>query len=191
MNKITKGAIAGGIGVALLLGGGGTLAYWTDQEDVGANATITAGNLDIAPAATPAPAWTVSNGSVTNAPVANIAAFRMVPGDVLTYTATYTVTATGNNIRAQASLGSHSIAAASGSAADTALAGRLTDTTVITVNGGAPTVTLSAGTHTVVVTATISWPFGNATSPTADNPAKQGAVNLSNFNVVITQVQPS
>ena len=34
MNKTTKGALAGGAAAVLLMGGVGTLAYWTADEDV-------------------------------------------------------------------------------------------------------------------------------------------------------------
>lgn len=200
MNKIAKGAIAGGVGVALLLGGAGTLAYWTDSIAVGSNATITAGNLTVA-ATSPTPAddgWTVTNGSlVVPAVISDIASFRAVPGDVLKFKKTLSVTATGNNIRAQVATGTGAITAATPvTAANTALASRLTASTSYTVNGSAGSgVTLNAGTHPVVVEVTITWPFGGpvapgATSPALDNPAKLGAVTLNNFNVVVNQVQP-
>ncbi|GAA2241352.1 hypothetical protein GCM10010401_12640 [Rarobacter faecitabidus] len=190
MNKITKGAIAGGIGVALLLGGAGTLAYWNDQAAIGSNATITAGTLTVQQAASPAPAWTVSNGTVTNAVVSNIASFRAVPGDVLRYTATYTITGTGDNLRATAGLGNGAIAAATPvTAQNTALADRLGASATVLINGSTTWTMPSPGTHTVTVTATITWPFAGDPT-TEDNPAKTGAVTLSNFNLTVQQVQP-
>lgn len=194
MNKMTKGAIAGGIGVALLLGGAGTLAYWNDSASLSAPGTITAGNLAIAAPAT-APAsdgWKVTNGTISNQTVADISTFKIVPGDSLTYTKTLNVTATGNNIRAKVTLGTNAISGATTAAADTALAARLTASASYTVNGtaGASYTIPSAGTYPVVVTVTINWPFGVTGSPTNDNPAKLGVVDLTDFNVVVTQVQP-
>lgn len=46
MKKLTKGTIAAGVGVALLLGGGTTLAYWNDSVNM-AGSTIQAGNLQL------------------------------------------------------------------------------------------------------------------------------------------------
>ena len=37
MQKTTKGALALGTGVALLLGGAGTFAYWSGTADLGSN----------------------------------------------------------------------------------------------------------------------------------------------------------
>ncbi|MBY6682754.1 alternate-type signal peptide domain-containing protein [Rhodococcus sp. BP-316] len=98
MNKATKGAMAAGAAALLLLGGAGSFALWQDSESVD-GATITAGNLDISPL--DAGVWTdVSPGPVNSGLIPDIAAFRMVPGDVLEYTASYTVTAEGENLRA-------------------------------------------------------------------------------------------
>ncbi len=183
MNKLAKGALAGGLGIALLLGGGATLAYWNDSVPV-SGATITAGSLDVAPTGTPA--WTVTNGSVVNKPITDIATFRMVPGDVLTYQAAYTVTAVGDNLKAQASLGTNSLTG------DADLIARLTKTATVAVGAGAA----SAGPVAVVngdqlnVTVTIAWPFDTpaGTSPSLDNPAMGDAVSFESFNVVVTQV---
>ncbi|MBD9699342.1 alternate-type signal peptide domain-containing protein [Flavimobilis sp. GY10621] len=178
MNKITKGAVVGGIGVALLLGGGSTLAYWTDQAPV-SGAAITSGSLDISDFA--AATWTVTNNGTTK-PVANIATFKMVPGDTLTYSTTATVTLVGDNLKA-------TIAAAPGAGSITT-PGELKDRlqTTAEVNGGA-TAEITAGTHTVPVTVTIVWPFGDASSPTLDNEAMNETVSFANFNVTLTQVQ--
>jgi len=182
MNKIAQGAVAAGLGVALLLGGGATLAYWNDSETV-SGATITAGSLDIAPSAT-APTWTVTNGSVLNQPISAIGTFRMVPGDTVTYRASYTVAAVGDNLRVQASLGTASL---TGDLAD-----RLSATTTVAVGSGSATlgpVTVVNG-DTLNVTVTITWPFGDSTSITPDNGAMNDAGSFEGFNVVVTQVAP-
>ena len=45
----------------------------------------------------------------------------------------------------------------------------------------------------VVITATITWPFDSpaGTSPSVDNPAQTGKVDLSNFALTVTQVTPN
>lgn len=96
MRKTTKGAIAVGAGVALLLGGAGTLAYWTDSSALDSNTTVTAGNLDLAPVAASA-AWTWKTGGQTFVPATS----RIVPGDTVVFTQRYTVTAQGDRLKAQ------------------------------------------------------------------------------------------
>jgi alternate signal-mediated exported protein len=82
MNRLFKGAIAGGAGIALLLGGAGTFAMWQDSTELGSAAQITAGELRFgAPDEMPRAVWTV-NGQ----PVADIDALRLVPGDEVVIT---------------------------------------------------------------------------------------------------------
>ncbi len=181
MNKLVKGSVAAAVGIALLMGGAGTLAFWNDQASI-AGGTITAGTLSIAVPST-APSTDGWKSGTTAIP--SISAFRIVPGDTLTYTKTFTVTATGNNLTATAGIGALSIVGASSSAADTALAALLTKSATFTVGGvTTTTVNAAAGTQTVVVTATIAFPNSTAA---IDNPAKLGSVSLAAFNLTLTQ----
>jgi alternate signal-mediated exported protein len=92
MNKMMKGSIAGATGVALLMGGFGTYALWSDSEDLAENhvqsgvLTIDteAGVYDDARTTAVANDWTADD--------------LMVPGDVVTYTQTFTVDGTGKNL---------------------------------------------------------------------------------------------
>jgi alternate signal-mediated exported protein len=93
MKNLTKGALVTGLGVALLLGGGGTLAVWNAGQDSQAG-TITAGDLNLQ--AQPS-VWT-SSASGT---IRNINAYRMVPGEKLTYTQAIDVTLVGSGLRAK------------------------------------------------------------------------------------------
>lgn len=90
MNKMAKGALATGVGVALLLGGGGTLAVWNQSANASAG-TIAAGDLNLT---TETGVWT----SNISGAVASIATYKIVPGEKLTYTQNVDVTLTGNNI---------------------------------------------------------------------------------------------
>jgi alternate signal-mediated exported protein len=180
-NKLVKGSLAAAVGVALLMGGAGTLASWNDTSVI-AGGTITAGTLSITvPGSTPASdGW--KSGSTA---IPNIATYRIVPGDTLTYQKTFIVTATGDSLTATASLGALSITGASQGAADVALAALLTKSAVFTVDGvTTATVTGSASPKTVVVTATIAFPSGTTTT---DNAAKLGVVSLAAFNLTLTQ----
>jgi len=91
MKNMTKGAIVTTLGVALLLGGGGTLAVWNAEQNASAG-TIAAGELSLK---ADAGQWTNAAGTVVN-----IATYKVVPGDKLTYTQPVTVTLNGSNLSA-------------------------------------------------------------------------------------------
>lgn len=82
MNKLTKAAIAGAAGIALLLGGAGSLALWnaTDSVDAG---SINTGTLELS----------APDGTWNSAPL------KWVPGDSYVYSTTATVTAVGDHIK--------------------------------------------------------------------------------------------
>lgn len=183
MNKLVKGSIAGAAGIALLLGGAGTLATWNSVATVSAPGSITAGTLDIVAATGTNDGWKLG----TAATVASPAGFKIVPGDTVTYTKTFNVTATGDNLTAGIALGALAIAPVSSSnGADTALAAALTKSAVFTVNGSTTsTIAPTAGTQPVVVTVTIAYP--KSITAGAENTSKLGAVSLSNFTITLTQ----
>jgi alternate signal-mediated exported protein len=91
MNKMTKGALATGLGVALLVGGGGTLAVWNAEATKTAG-TIVAGNMTLDAGEGK---WTNVNGKDVD-----LAEYKVVPGDVLTFTQPVTVGMTGDLLEA-------------------------------------------------------------------------------------------
>ncbi|BCN67528.1 hypothetical protein RE943_10010 [Prescottella equi] len=104
MNKKTKGAIAAGAAAALLAGGAGTFATWTDSTSV-SGGTITAGELKLVAAGTNGVKWhkaTVDGGGAValGAEIPNIANYRIVPGETLAYVATQDFVAYGDNLNA-------------------------------------------------------------------------------------------
>lgn len=189
MNKFLTGAIATAAGVALLMGGAGTFAYWNSSATP-TTSTITAGNLAVTDAGSSTAVWKSGNT------VINPANFKAAPGDVLTYTKTMNITATGDNLVATLGLGAGSITGATSGAADQALAAALTQSATLSASGtgiapvvGSPnTYTVTAGTagvsQSVTVTATITFPKGTAGQY---NDAKTGAVNFSGLAVTLTQ----
>lgn len=177
MNKLSKSTLAITTGVALLMGGAGSLAFWNDTINAGATGSIVAGNLSLSNAT--AGTWSDQNGDI------DIVSFRAVPGDVLTYTATVDVTAIGDNLTGTIGIGTASIAPATAGAADTQLAALLTTSAAFTVNGAAGTTFTTTGApQTVDVTVTITWPSG---TPAVDNLAKLGSVSLADFAITATQ----
>ncbi len=96
MKKTTKGAFAAGTAAVLLMGGAGTLAFWTDNGTV-AGGTITAGDLKIT-----APScgnWTYDGGEQAPGATFTPGTSLLVPGDVITKTCTTVLTATGEHMR--------------------------------------------------------------------------------------------
>ncbi|WP_087874433.1 alternate-type signal peptide domain-containing protein [Arthrobacter globiformis] len=92
-SALIKGTAAIAVGAALLLGGGGTLASWNDS-DTGAPGTVVAGDLNVK---ADTGVWT----DRANNKITNIADYKVVPGDKLTYTQVLDVTLTGNKMAAE------------------------------------------------------------------------------------------
>lgn len=95
MNKMTKGALATGLGVALLLGGGGTLAVWNKSVAEPAG-TIASGDLEL----------TAGTGTWTNDVGASIilSTYKAVPGDELHFSQPVTVALAGDLMSASLTL---------------------------------------------------------------------------------------
>ena len=173
MNKFTKGAIATGAGIMLLLGGAGTFAYWNDTAAVSAG-TVTAGTLTLT--AGSAGVWTDVSADVSGAPVISPSTvYLAVPGDTIKYTRTYTIAATGKNLAA--TLAVNTAGVTTGTWTSSAVA-----TTVIKVNGVAGTAITSANDgQTVTVEVTIAF------DKNAGNATKGGTVDLTALQLSVTQ----
>ncbi|WP_456847003.1 alternate-type signal peptide domain-containing protein [Cellulomonas sp. P5_C6] len=197
MRKTTKGAIAVGAGVALLLGGAGTMAYWTQSSTFGSTTTISSGNLAIAPktGATGSPVWTWKTSGATFAPATS----KIVPGDTVVVTQTFTVTAQGDNLKATVALAvpglTNNVPAAATNpllneltvTPTVATSGTQTGTGTVTTAGNVVSVTANSGTTTfdVTVKVEVAFPFGVADS------ARKGSaqsVDLSTSAITVTQI---
>lgn len=159
MNKLVKASVASAAGIALLMGGAGSLALWNDSATV-SSGTVSTGELSL-----------TSNGAGSWAN--GIALW--VPGDTDTYTETFTVVASGDNIDAQIS------AAYTGVSTN-----GITSSSTIVVAGETPSApgvyTLDAGTYTVTVTVNVSF---NANGQANQNIAAQP---LGNVAVTLQQI---
>lgn len=93
MNKTTKGALGASAAAVLLLGGAGSLAYWTD------GATVNGGEVNSG-------FLTLDNGTCDasfvhgNGLARGTVVKKIVPGDVITKTCTFTIGADGDNLSA-------------------------------------------------------------------------------------------
>lgn len=97
MNKLAKGAIATGAGVALLLGGAGTFALWNQGIAVDTEGAPGATGVLRFDGAVDGAWYDISSG--TAEPI-DIDSFVMVPGDVLAYRGNVTVQHQGTNLHA-------------------------------------------------------------------------------------------
>lgn len=160
MNKLTKAAIAGAAGIALLLGGAGSLALWNATDTVNAG-SINTGTL----------AMTATAGSWSAAPA------LWVPGDSYTYSATVTVTASGDNIKGTLSIDASTVSLPTG----VTLALAITPTSGVADNGDGTFDITGAGTYSIPVTVTAA--FDSA----ADNSTQGLTIDLSGLAFRVDQ----
>ena len=178
---LIKGSAAIALGAALLLGGGGTLANW-NASATQTPGEIVAGDLNVVNATT-AGVWKDRTGTT----IADIAAYKVVPGDKLTYTQDLTVTLKGAKMAAN--IATTGITPANG----------FVGTDTVAVTGPALTV---GGTSTSIsnplvpaadesaqtVTATITFEFKSATANRVD---VNKTYNFGNVGFTLTQVTQS
>ena len=184
MDKSTKGALAATTAAVLLLGGAGSLAFWSDSLTIGGS-TISSGHLslDDTTAGDCAGAdWILDNGETTAGAVFDPATSTLVPGDKITKTCTFDVTASGDHLRATfAPTGGTEAAPATGSD----LGPSVTTTAAFTV-AGSPATSITEGNDGDELEAkiTLSFPYG----ATKDNLSQDGSLDLSDYTVALTQV---
>jgi len=151
MKKSTKGAIAAAGASVLLLGGAGTLAFWTDTEST-PGATINTGHLDLTDLDC-GTGWTLDGGTAYTTQL-------LVPGDSLTKTCTAALDIAGTHFT-QADF---AVTVPSDLTGNAALLAELSAPDIdVTVNGtpqaSATNVAVADG-DAVAVAITIEWPFG-------------------------------
>ncbi|RLP74531.1 alternate-type signal peptide domain-containing protein [Mycetocola tolaasinivorans] len=173
VRKLIAAALASLVGAALLFGGAGTLAFWTDSKDA-APLTIQSGSLSIGPIGSEAATWTLGQdvpGGRGSAAV-RYTGQALVPGDILTATVNVPVELVGTDMAASLAVSALTVTAASGKAADQGLAQSLV-TRVVSVgsaqagpDGQAPTATIRGDVRTVpvVISATLPWATTSAMS---------------------------
>jgi alternate signal-mediated exported protein len=190
MNKLVKGAIATGVGVVLLMGGAGSLAYWNAGTNLG-GATITAGNLSVAPVGS----GTWKNGAAT---ISAIGSFRTVPGDSLTFTQDVTLTATGDNLKFTVGLAAGALTLPGSYTApatvtnSTELKNQMLASASYSVAGSNISLVspntyqvATAGTTTITVTVTLAHAFQTGT---VNNVSQNGQVVLGSNALTFAQV---
>jgi alternate signal-mediated exported protein len=148
MKKSTKGALAAGSAAVLLMGGAGTLAFWTDTVTVDGT-DIQSGHLSLDLGS--CDGWTLDGGDAYTDQL-------LVPGDTLTQDCTYTLDIAGEHfteVDFDVTLPSDVSAGA--------LADEITVTTDVELNGadqGDGTGVAVADGDTVTVSIVVDWPYG-------------------------------
>lgn len=170
MKNAMRASIAGVIGLALLTGGAGTLASWSDTESA-APETIQSGSIALGAITTQNLSATLKQrvpGKTDTAAVPYTGS-AIVPGDVITATVDVPVTMDGQKVTADFAVNSIAVTAASAATRDAALATALNgNVRVLSIDGtpvsGTPRVTLThtsaspiARTVRVVIEATMPW----------------------------------
>lgn len=175
MHKSTKAALATGAAAFLLLGGAGTLAYWTDTADV-SGTTLESGYLEVTNNDCGTATWQLDNGG------GDAAAAVIVPGDVITKTCSFTIDGEGDHFD-DVAIDIASPAFTAGSDGD--LVGALG--TVSASYAGSTVGPIADGDDIPVgevVTATLSMTFSTAT--TGDT-AEQAQAELDTIAINVTQ----
>ncbi len=174
MKKSYKGAAAAAAAGVLLLGGAGSIAYWSSTQDV-PGGTINSGSLALS---TPAcGAWTLDNAEPAP-PVAYTNGDPLVPGDVLTKTCTFTITATGDHLRATLGVTDTSFTPVNDLSDD------LDATAVFTVGANPIPAEITEANNNQVVSAAITVTF----DPTSGNESQSKSTVLDAITVTADQV---
>lgn len=184
MKKTTKGALAAVAAGVLLMGGAGSLAYWSDTATVDGGA-ITTGELALGDATCDAD-WAYAVGNAG----AGTTATLIVPGDTVAKQCTFTVTATGDNLQATLTTpttvdvtetpGAASLQADVSAAY--AIGGAAIPASITSANDG----------QTVTATIEVAFPFGtddDATTPVNVNDTQDIVATLDTIEVTLTQTE--
>jgi alternate signal-mediated exported protein len=174
MKKSTKGALAAGSAAVLLMGGVGTLAYWNDSEVV-TGTTVGSGQLDLALLS--CGDWQLDTGGGAGG---NLGSREIVPGDALTKTCTYTLTAEGDHLEATLDVTEPEWTGD--------LAGYVDTSATFTVDSdpvtpGTPFPFQDGATRTITAAFTLDFPFGTG----VDNDSQDVTASLDDITLTVTQ----
>jgi alternate signal-mediated exported protein len=180
MKKSTKGAAAAATAGVLLLGGAGTLAFWTDTITIGGD-SIESGQLELVDTtgtngSCAGAGWTLDSAETDDTEF-DPDTDAIVPGDVLTKVCTFDVTAVGNHLRA-------TLLTTQGQTASD-LSPPVTVSSAFTIGGAASTGTITEENDgdEIEATITVSFPYG-----TEDNTTQNKALSVEDYTITATQV---
>ena len=183
MKKTTKGALAATTAGVLLLGGAGSLAFWSDSLTIGGS-TISSGHIsldDTTDGLCAEADWILNDAEAPVDAVFDPSADALVPGDSITKTCTFDINAVGDHLRATlAATGGEDAAPAAG----TDLAPFVEATAAFTVDDLTTLeITDDNDGDEVEAKITLTFPYG-----TDDNDSQDASLDLSAYTVSLTQV---
>jgi alternate signal-mediated exported protein len=167
MKKATKGALAAAAAGSLLIGGFGSLAYWSDTKTVDGG-SIASGSITLSAVSCP------TNFTHTEAGSNPTVVTKIVPGDTITKQCTGTLVLVGDHIGATVALDPASITSLNGSLGTEV-------TAAATMVSPAATVSL-AGNYTVTINIDVTFPT-TVTSVASQN----STASLNTLSLVATQ----
>ena len=171
MKRTAKGAIAASAAAVLLLGGAGSLAYWSDSATVDGG-TVNSGHLQLLTDTTNTgcSAWTLDGGDPFD-PATSL----LVPGDTLTETCAFTLDAEGDHMEGTVEASAANVTGDLASALDISVSG-------LTLNGTpATTFTEANDGQALGVSVTVTF------LPASDNTTMDLQAVLDSITVTATQ----
>ncbi len=174
MKKSTKGALAAGSAAVLLMGGAGTLAYWSDSDTVD-ESTVGSGRLDLEVIS--CADWQLD--AVGGAGGA-LGSREIVPGDSLTKTCTYTLTAEGDHLEAELDVTEPTWTGDLEDDVDTTATFTVDSTAV---EPGTPLAFADGAPRTITAAFTVDFPFGTG----VDNTSQDVTATLGDVTLTVTQ----
>lgn len=183
MRNSAKGVLAASAAVALLVGGGGTLAFWQDVEAFGGD-TINSGSLSLGDVTCGSWMYDTEGGGGEF----TVASDVIVPGDTLTRTCTSTIVAEGDHLVADVAVTDGSINPGSSGAdllAEATWALEVTKTSTENVTSALGTSISSIDDDsTLTAVLTLGFPYG-----VLDNGSMSQKVDLDAVTITATQAQ--
>jgi len=176
---VVRGAVATGVASALMLGGFGVFALWSDSQNAGATGQVQTGSLSLDPISGPV-VWQLENPQGGGGPVAiDLATYKASPGDVISYTVEAAGTVTGTDITAELRVDLDEVQL------DAALSEEDVIITVLGAGGEPLEVVGSATGTTFSQPVTVSIEFSSAMTGGMDLPA---AVSVDGLSLVLQQL---
>lgn len=171
MKKTTKGALAAGSAAVLLMGGAGTLAFWTATDDVDGG-TINSGSLTLTTG--DCEGWVYAAADLEGT---GEAVNLVVPGDTIEQTCEVTIDGTGDHLKATVEIDQTSVA-------DLTLGTPVADTLDVSAAlVGATTDVEIDGPTTVDIVITVAYPYG-----TENNDSQLSTDTLDSITLDAVQV---
>jgi alternate signal-mediated exported protein len=186
MKKLSKGVLASAAAGSLLLGGAGSLAYWTASDTVNGG-SFASGSLKLVAVGCDTN-WKYAPGKTGAGNTVNL----IVPGDVITKNCTFTVTGTGDHLSAKITSPATVNVSAPGTTTWSA-----TDATTYAIGGtnartlvDGDNITSADNGQTLTATFTVTIPYGDATTTNA-NDTQLSTASLDQLTVSLTQNNPN